>query len=93
LNPQALVDGIDEYIKQFKQLPKNIRASEVGKSVEEKMKEFKRSVPLFVDLKHEALRPRHWVTLMNKTGMPLSKVVRHNNSRVKTKAHLTLTSL
>ena len=77
LNPQALVDGIDEYLKEFKKLPKELRASETGKSVEEKMKEFKRSVPLFVDLKHEALRPRHWVTLMNKTGKfrPMSNFI------------------
>jgi len=69
LNPQALVDGIDEYIRTFKALPKHIRACEISKHVEEKMKEFKRSVPLFVDLKHEALRPRHWNMLMDKTGV------------------------
>ena len=69
LNPNALVDGIEEYLRRFKALPKEIRVSEVGKNVEEKMKEFKRSVPLFVDLKHEALRPRHWQQLMNKTGV------------------------
>ena len=69
LNPIALVEGIEEYLKRFKALPKEIRVSEVGKNVEEKMKEFKRSVPLFVDLKHEALRPRHWQQLMVKTGV------------------------
>lgn len=63
------MDGIEEYLRRFKALPKEIRVSEVGKNVEEKMKEFKRSVPLFVDLKHEALRPRHWQQLMNKTGV------------------------
>jgi len=69
LNPQALVDGIEEYIRRFKTLPKDVRQSEVGKCLEEKMKEFKRAVPLLVDLKHEALRPRHWAQLMDKTGV------------------------
>lgn len=69
LNPQALVDGIDEYIRSYKALPKQVKEAEIAKHVEEKMKEFKRSVPLFVDLKHEALRPRHWNMLMDKTGV------------------------
>lgn len=69
LNPQQLVDGIDDYIRTFKALPKHVRAADIAKHVEEKMKEFKRSVPLFVDLKHEALRPRHWNMLMDKTGV------------------------
>lgn len=69
LNPQVLVDGIDEFLRSFKSLPKQVRAADVAKHVEEKMKEFKRSVPLFLDLKHEALRPRHWNMLMDKTGV------------------------
>jgi dynein heavy chain len=69
LDPQALVDGIDEFIRRFKALPKEVKISEVGKCFEEKMKDFKRAVPLFVDLKHEALRPRHWQDLMTKTGV------------------------
>lgn len=73
LDPQALVEGIEEYIRRFKALPKHIKISEVGKNVDEKMKEFKRSVPLFVDLKNEALRTRHWTMLMNRTGINLCR--------------------
>jgi len=62
------VDGIEEFIKKYRLLPKELRNTPVGKNVEEKMREFKRSVPLFVDLKNEALRPRHWGMLMEKTG-------------------------
>lgn len=32
------------------------------------MKQFKNAVPLMVNLKNEALRERHWKTLMEKTG-------------------------
>jgi len=32
------------------------------------MKQFKGTVPLMVSLKHEALRERHWLQLMEKTG-------------------------
>lgn len=69
LDPQTLIDGIEEFFKEFKKLPKEIRNTDTARNVEEKMKEFKRSVPLFVDLKHEALRPRHWNILMQKTGI------------------------
>ena len=33
-----------------------------------KMKQFKNAVPLMVSLKNEALRERHWLMLMEKTG-------------------------
>ncbi|XP_014674920.1 PREDICTED: dynein heavy chain 10, axonemal-like [Priapulus caudatus] len=68
LNIQVLQDGIEAFIKQVKRLPKEARYLPVAKVVEEKLKEFKDSVPLFADLKHEALRERHWKELMEKTG-------------------------
>lgn len=40
----------------------------VARCLEDKMKEFRDSLPLFGDLKHEALRDRHWKELMVKTG-------------------------
>jgi dynein heavy chain len=33
------------------------------------MKEFRESLPLMLDLKNEALRERHWRTLMKETGI------------------------
>ncbi len=33
------------------------------------MKSFKESLPLINDLKHEALRERHWKSLMKETGI------------------------
>lgn len=40
----------------------------VARMLDDIMKEFRDSLPLFMDLKHEALRPRHWNDLMKKTG-------------------------
>ena len=68
LNIQLLQDGIEGYLKQLRKLPKDVRQMAVGRALEEKMKEFRDSLPLFVDLKHEALRERHWKELMAKTG-------------------------
>ena len=68
LNAQALTDDIETFLRQLKRLPKEVRQLTVGRSLEENMKQFKASVPLFVDLKNEAIRDRHWRELMKKTG-------------------------
>lgn len=58
LNVQLLQEGIENFLKELRKLPKETRNLPVGKTLEEKMKEFRDSLPLFVDLKHEALRER-----------------------------------
>lgn len=68
LNPQALVDGIDGFLKEYRKLPKEIKSLSVGLTLELKMKQFRNVVPLMVALKNEALRDRHWKQLMTKTG-------------------------
>ena len=40
----------------------------IGQALELQMKQFKNAVPLMVSLKNEALRERHWLQLMAKTG-------------------------
>ena len=37
---------------------------DIGKVLDERMKEFRDSLPLFVDLKHEALRDRYVLVLL-----------------------------
>ncbi|CAH2003821.1 unnamed protein product, partial [Acanthoscelides obtectus] len=69
LNPQALVDGIDAFLKNFRKLNKQVRSIPVGITLEDQMKSFRSSVPLMVSLKNEALRERHWKQLMDKTGI------------------------
>ncbi|GAB1598225.1 dynein axonemal heavy chain 10 isoform X2 [Argonauta hians] len=68
LNIQLLQTGIENFIKEFRKLPKESRTLAVGKSLEDRMKAFRDALPLFVDLKNEALRERHWKTLMESTG-------------------------
>ena len=53
-----LSDGIDGFIKQLKRLPREVKALPLCHILEEKMREFKNSIPLFSDLKNEALRER-----------------------------------
>ncbi|XP_075981627.1 dynein heavy chain at 89D [Anticarsia gemmatalis] len=68
LNPQALVDGIEQFFKEYRKLPKAVRLSPTGLMLDLKMKQFKGVVPLMVSLKNEAMRERHWKELMHKTG-------------------------
>ena len=58
LNVQLLQDGIEGFLKSLRKLPREVKNLPVGKVLDEKMKEFRDSLPLFVDLKHEALRDR-----------------------------------
>lgn len=58
LNVNHLVDGIEGYIKSLKKLPRDVKGTPTARMVEGRMKEFKDSIPLFVDLKNEALRER-----------------------------------
>lgn len=69
LNAQALVDGIENFMKDFRKLPKPCRQHTIGIELDMKMKQFKGVVPLMVALKNEAMRERHWKELMNKTGI------------------------
>ncbi|XP_074640231.1 dynein axonemal heavy chain 10-like [Tubulanus polymorphus] len=68
LNIQVLQEGIENYLKNLRKLPRDIKSMPVARMIEEKMREFRDSLPLFMDLKNEALRERHWKDLMEKTG-------------------------
>lgn len=68
LNTQALTDGIENFIKDFRKLAKTIRQMPIAIVLEKIMKQFKNVVPLLASLKHESLRDRHWKILMTKTA-------------------------
>ena len=53
-----LSDGIEEFLKRLRKFPKEVKALAVCHVLEERMKEFKDSIPLFADLKNDALRDR-----------------------------------
>ncbi|XP_012518857.1 PREDICTED: dynein heavy chain 10, axonemal [Propithecus coquereli] len=69
LNVQFLQEGIEGFLKALRKLPRPVRSLSVAYHLEMKMKAFKDSIPLLLDLKHEALRDRHWKELMEKTGV------------------------
>ena len=58
LNVQVLTDGIEEFLKRQRKFPKEVKALAVCHVLEERMREFKDSIPLFADLKNDALRDR-----------------------------------
>ncbi|KAM4616801.1 dynein axonemal heavy chain 10 [Polymixia lowei] len=68
LNLQLLQEGIEGFIKSLRRLPKDVRGLPVAFFLEGRMKEFKESLPLLLDLKNEALRDRHWKELMERTS-------------------------
>lgn len=68
LNCQALTEGIENFIKDFRKLAKPIRQMPIAIVLEKIMKQFKNVVPLMASLKQESLRERHWKMLMVKTG-------------------------
>ncbi|XP_052412947.1 dynein axonemal heavy chain 10 [Carassius gibelio] len=68
LDIKLLQEGIEGLIKSLRKLPKDVRALPVSFFLEGRMKEFKESIPLLLDLKNEALRARHWKDLMERTG-------------------------
>lgn len=55
---KVMGEGIDELIRDMRKMPKDLRQLPLAKIVDDMMKEFRDSLPLFMDLKHEALRPR-----------------------------------
>ncbi|CAG08487.1 unnamed protein product, partial [Tetraodon nigroviridis] len=68
LNIHQLQEGVDSFIRTLKQLPKHVRALPVAFFLDGRMKEFRESLPLLLDLKNEALRDRHWKELMDRSG-------------------------
>lgn len=68
LNPKWLLEGMDKFLKQYKQLPKSCRSTSTGSVLEANMKKFKSAIPLFIELKDSAMKDIHWQKLMDQTG-------------------------
>lgn len=65
---QFLSSGVDDELKIVKRWPLQVRNLPQSAALEKYLRDFKKSVALFVELKHDALRERHWKELMEKTG-------------------------
>lgn len=68
LDISVLNKGIEAYTTRLKKLPKELKQLAPYNVVAERIYTFKDSIPLFSDLKNEALRGRHWQKLMEITG-------------------------
>jgi hypothetical protein len=75
LNPEALLDGMENFIQEWRRFGNAVKQLPVAQVLDMYMKQFKNSVHLFVKLKNEALRERHWKELMDKTGLCLSNLI------------------
>ncbi|KAJ3144485.1 Dynein heavy chain 10, axonemal [Geranomyces variabilis] len=68
LDVGILNKGMETFAGRLKKLPKELKQLSPYNIVAEKIVTFKDSIPLFADLKNEALRERHWKKLMDITG-------------------------
>jgi dynein heavy chain len=65
----TLTRGTQAFLKTLKKMDVTLMELTVYKKVFEAVTAFKDSIPLIASLKNEALRPRHWKQLMQKTGV------------------------
>ena len=63
-----LINGIDGFELQLRKLPRELRGLPPYEYIKKDLMNFKDSLPIFQDLKNEALRDRHWSDMMIKTG-------------------------
>lgn len=77
LNPQLLLEGMDGFLKEFKNFPKHCRLLKAGLALEKDLKTFKSAIPLFTELKNEAMKEIHWQKLMEQTGKFPSEQIKH----------------
>ncbi|CAB3359526.1 Hypothetical predicted protein [Cloeon dipterum] len=68
ISPGAFSEGIKEFDAKFASLSSQAQSEEVAFHVKEEINSFKSSIPLFEELKCDALRERHWRSLMLETG-------------------------
>jgi len=69
LDPNDLNAGADALLKDMKLVPKEIKAAvTIFPRIVDALEAFKKSVPIFQDLKNECIRERHWKQLMEVTG-------------------------
>jgi dynein heavy chain len=69
LDISQLSKGVEELEKKFKRFPKELKEIPTYTAVSQRLAAFKESIPLILNLKNEAMRPRHWEELMKETGV------------------------
>lgn len=69
LDVEVLQEGILRLEKKCKKFDKTLKDTATFKNVEKCVMDFKESIPLIVNLKNDSMKPRHWVKLMEVTGV------------------------
>ena len=69
LDIQALMKGAEDFEKECKKFPKELKEIYTFKMVEARLANFKESLPLVVSLKNDSMKQRHWIKLMEFTGV------------------------
>jgi dynein heavy chain len=69
LDVSNLITGAETLEKKCRKLPKEIKELSTFVALEKLILGFKESIPLLASLKNDAMKPRHWETLMDLTGV------------------------
>ena len=69
LDMAALQKGAEDFERDAKKFPKELKEIYTFKMVEAKILNFKEALPLVVSLKNDAMKTRHWQSLMDTTGV------------------------
>ena len=69
LDITALQKGADDFEKECRRFPKDLKEIYTFKMVEARLSNFKESLPLVVSLKNDSMKERHWIKLMGVTGV------------------------
>ena len=68
LQVDSMEEASGKFNKKLQKLGKDIKVWKTWEANNEKVKEFKKALPLITDLRNEALRDRHWQQLMDHIG-------------------------
>ena len=93
MNADALLDGMKSFIGEFRRFDDSVKQLPVGQFLDVHMKQFKNSVPIFVELKNESMRDRHWEELMVKTGVFVITYLTNSYKRLTTDVQETCSQL
>jgi dynein heavy chain len=69
LDTNALQKGVELLEKSARKFPKELKALSTFQAVEARIIAFREGIPLIVALKNDAMKPRHWSSLMELTGI------------------------
>lgn len=76
LDIQVLQQGTSSFEMLCKRFPKDLQENPIFKLVENKVQNSKEALPLVVSLKNDAMKARHWLKVMDITGVTFDVTLR-----------------